>query len=84
MLIRSAAVPPFFKNAYVVSCDVTRDAVLIDPGDEVDALLDDAKKMEATIAAILLTHAHLDHVTGVARAKLQTGAPIWSEIELMS
>ena len=39
MVIRTAAVAPFYKNGYVVSCETTRDAVLIDPGDEVDALL---------------------------------------------
>jgi glyoxylase-like metal-dependent hydrolase (beta-lactamase superfamily II) len=77
MLIRTAAVPPFFKNGYLVVCDTTKAAVLIDPGDEVDALLDDAKEMQAKIGAILLTHAHLDHVTGVARARSVTSAPIW-------
>ena len=77
MLIRTAAVPPFFKNGYLVVCETTKQAVLIDPGDEVDALLDEAKEMDATIVAILLTHAHLDHVTGVARAKSVTEAPVW-------
>ena len=32
----TAAVPPFFKNGFVVSCTATREAVLLDPGDEVD------------------------------------------------
>jgi len=77
MLIRTAAVPPFFKNGYLVACETTKQAVLIDPGDEVDALLDEASSMGVTIAAILLTHAHLDHVTGVARAKSATNAPVW-------
>ena len=39
MLLASAAVPPFSKNGFLVSCEDTREAVLIDPGDEVDALL---------------------------------------------
>lgn len=77
MLIRTAAVPPFFKNGYVVACDVTGEAVLIDPGDEVDALLDQSTRDRANIRAILLTHAHLDHVTGVARAKSVLNVPIW-------
>jgi len=77
MLIRTAAAEPFFKNGYVVTCEITREAVLIDPGDEVDALLEAAAGDEASIKAILLTHAHVDHVTGVAQAKAATGAPVW-------
>ena len=77
MLIRTAAVQPFFKNGYLVVCEATRQAVLIDPGDEVEALLDASKELNASISAILLTHAHLDHITGVTRAKSATAAPVW-------
>lgn len=77
MLIRIAAVAPFFKNGYVVACEHTREAVLIDPGDEVDDLLEQATRDRSNIRAILLTHAHLDHVTGVARAKSMLNVPIW-------
>jgi glyoxylase-like metal-dependent hydrolase (beta-lactamase superfamily II) len=77
MLIRTAAVSPFFKNGYVVTCATTRQAVLIDPGDEVGALLDAVAADRATVTAILLTHAHLDHITGVTQAKAATGVPIW-------
>jgi len=77
MLIRTAAVPPFHKNGYVVVCERTREAVIIDPGDEVDDLLAMASSDRAKVKLILLTHAHLDHVTGVTQAKQVTGAPIW-------
>ena len=77
MVIRTAAVTPFYKNGYVVSCETTRDAVLIDPGDEVDALLEAVAADRVNVTAILLTHAHLDHVTGVAQAKRALGAPVW-------
>jgi glyoxylase-like metal-dependent hydrolase (beta-lactamase superfamily II) len=77
MLIRSAAVPPFFKNGYVVSCETTRRGVLIDPGDEAGDLLETARRDGTTIEAILLTHAHLDHVTGVAAAKRALGVDVW-------
>jgi glyoxylase-like metal-dependent hydrolase (beta-lactamase superfamily II) len=77
MLIRTAAAPPFYKNGYVVVCERSQRAVIIDPGDEVDELLALAARDRATIEAILLTHAHLDHITGVGQAKAATGAPTW-------
>ena len=76
MIIERAAVGPFFKNGFVVGCEATRDAVLIDPGDEVAALLASADRQKLTIRHILLTHAHVDHVTGVAAAKRKLGVPI--------
>jgi hydroxyacylglutathione hydrolase len=76
MIIESEAVGPFFKNGFVVGCEATRDAVLIDPGDEVAALLSFADREKLTIRHILLTHAHVDHITGVAAAKRTLGVPI--------
>lgn len=76
MILESAAVAPFFKNGYVIGCDTTRDAVLIDPGDEVDQLLAFIAREGLTTRAILLTHAHVDHVSGVARAKQALHVPI--------
>ncbi len=76
MILETQAVGPFMKNGFVVGCDRTRDAVLIDPGDEVGGLLAFADREALTIRFILLTHAHVDHVTGVAAAKRQLGVPI--------
>lgn len=77
MIIESQAVGPFFKNGFVVGCETTREAVLIDPGDEVDGLLAYAKDQRLAIRHILLTHAHVDHVTGVAAAKRALNAPVY-------
>jgi hydroxyacylglutathione hydrolase len=77
MIIESQAVGPFFKNGFVVACEETRDAVLIDPGDEVESLLAFAERNTLAIRYILLTHAHVDHVTGVATAKRALGVPIY-------
>jgi len=76
MIIESEAVGPFFKNGFIVGCETTREAVLIDPGDEVAALLAAAERQALTIRHILLTHAHVDHITGVAAAKRALGVPI--------
>lgn len=77
MQFLTAAAPPFYKNGYVVWCHETRDAVVIDPGDEVDDLLAGVEKHHLTVQAILLTHAHLDHVTGVGPAKQALDVPVW-------
>jgi hydroxyacylglutathione hydrolase len=69
MLLDSRAVPPFEKNGFLVTCERTREAVMIDPGDEVDDLLALVTARSASVRHILLTHAHVDHITGVARAK---------------
>ena len=76
MLLETRAVAPFFKNGYVVGCEETREGVLIDPGDEVDELIDAAERHRLSIRYILLTHAHLDHVTGVGRAKKAFPVPV--------
>lgn len=76
MIIETAAAGPFFKNGYVVACERTRAAVFIDPGDEVDQLLAFIAREGLTVTDILLTHAHVDHVSGVARAKRRLNAPI--------
>lgn len=70
------AVGPFFKNGFVVACPRTREGVLIDPGDEVDALLEFAAQRQFTLSQILLTHAHVDHLTGVGKAKQRLQVPI--------
>lgn len=77
MIIESAAAPPFLKNGFVVSCERTRQAIYIDPGDEVQELLAYIERAQVEVTGILLTHAHIDHVSGVAAAKRALGAPIW-------
>jgi glyoxylase-like metal-dependent hydrolase (beta-lactamase superfamily II) len=77
MILETAAVGPFFKNGYVVGCEATSKAILIDPGDEIEHLLDVIRTRALSVAHILLTHAHVDHVSGVAEARRALGAPIW-------
>ena len=77
MIVESQAVAPFHKNGFVVGCEETKEAVLIDPGDEVAALLSFAERGGLVIRHILLTHAHVDHVTGVAAAKRACNVPIY-------
>jgi len=69
-------VAPFHKNGFVVACPRTREGVIIDPGDEVDGLLEFIAQETIQVLHILLTHAHVDHVTGVAAAKAAFGVPV--------
>jgi glyoxylase-like metal-dependent hydrolase (beta-lactamase superfamily II) len=77
MIVETQAVGPFFKNGFVVGCEDSKDAVLIDPGDEVGSLLAFADGAGLAIRHILLTHAHVDHITGVAAAKRALNVPIY-------
>lgn len=77
MILETAAVGPFFKNGFVIGCERTKQAVFIDPGDEVDQLLSFIAAEQLQVTHILLTHAHVDHVSGVAAAKRALNAPIY-------
>jgi hydroxyacylglutathione hydrolase len=77
MILEVQAVAPFFKNGFVLGCEDTREAVLIDPGDEVDQLLAFAERNTLSIRHILLTHAHVDHISGVAAAKRRLPVPVY-------
>ena len=77
MIIEVRAVPPFYKNGFVVGCERTREGIVIDPGDEADELLGAVRDHGLDIRYILLTHAHIDHITGVAKAKEALDVPVY-------
>lgn len=66
----------FGENCYLVRCPVTRKAILVDPGAAVGEMLRTVEREGIEVVAIVLTHAHIDHVDGVAAAKRATGVPI--------
>ena len=76
MIVHVETAGPFQQNGFVVGCDKTGEAVVIDPGDGVEALLDFASRRSLAIRHILLTHAHVDHVTGVGAAKRALVVPV--------
>ena len=76
MFLETRAVAPFFKNGFLLGCEVTREALVIDPGDEAPELIELIDLAKMRVRYILLTHAHMDHVSGVARLKAATGAPV--------
>ena len=76
MILEVRASAPFYKNGFVVGCERTREGVVIDPGDEVDGLLAATRDYDLQIQYILLTHAHIDHITGVGTAKDALDVPV--------
>ncbi len=74
--IRGFTGPGFGQNGYVVSCPITRKAVLVDPGAAVDGMLSYVREEGLDVQAILLTHAHVDHIEGVARVRETITVPI--------
>ena len=63
-------------NCHIVGDPRTLDAVVIDPGDEVDSILEVIARHNLKVRAILNTHAHIDHVGGLKKMREATGAPV--------
>ena len=77
MIFEVRAVAPFYKNGFVIGCERTREAVVIDPGDEAGELLAAVRDRGLEVTHILLTHAHIDHITGVAQVKEALDVPVY-------
>jgi glyoxylase-like metal-dependent hydrolase (beta-lactamase superfamily II) len=77
MILHKHAVGPFQMNCYILGCEDTKEGVIIDPGDEVDLLLKTVEEENLQLKAILNTHAHFDHIAGVAEIKKKTGLPFY-------
>jgi hydroxyacylglutathione hydrolase len=78
MIVTTLTVGPFEENCYLVVDDGSpaRDAALIDPGDEGPRILREVERVKARVGAIWLTHAHLDHIGGVAAVRDVWNVPI--------
>lgn len=77
MIIEELTVTNFQQHTRIVGCETTRQAICIDPGDEAERIVETLKRLDLKLQAIALTHAHLDHVGGVAALKkLQPDAKI--------
>ena len=63
-------------NCHVVGDPVTREAVVIDPGDDVETILEVIARHGLKVRAILITHSHIDHVIGLKKMREATGAPV--------
>ena len=64
-------------NCFIVRDSETNDALIIDPGDEADRIIEAVKLVEAKPLGILLTHAHVDHIRGVGAVSAAFNLPVW-------
>ena len=69
-------VGPLQCNCSIIGDENSHEAMVIDPGDDIDAVLDIVNRHGLQVKQIVVTHAHLDHVGGAMKLKLRTGAPI--------
>ncbi|HZS95905.1 MAG TPA: MBL fold metallo-hydrolase [Terriglobales bacterium] len=69
-------VGPLQCNCSVIGDESTREAIVIDPGDNIDQILGLIRKHNLQVKQIVITHAHIDHVGGAAKLRAATGAPI--------
>jgi hydroxyacylglutathione hydrolase len=63
-------------NCSVIGDETTREAMVIDPGDDISEILALIGKHNLTVKHIVITHAHIDHVGGAMKLRAATGAPI--------
>lgn len=75
-ILETFPVGPLQCNCTILADPVSREAVVIDPGDEAERILRALQSEKLKPVALLHTHAHLDHITGSRAVKEATGAPI--------
>ena len=64
-------------NCSVIGDETSQEAIIIDPGDNVEQILGILQRHHLTLKTIVVTHAHIDHIGGAARLRAATGAPVY-------
>jgi glyoxylase-like metal-dependent hydrolase (beta-lactamase superfamily II) len=76
MIHKVFPVGPLQCNCSIIGDEQTHEAMVIDPGDQIDDILDVLREHKLTLKQIVITHAHIDHVGGAMKLKAATSAPI--------
>lgn len=77
MILETFPVGPLQCNCTLLGDEETREAIIVDPGDEITRIHRRLTDLGLTLKQILITHAHIDHVGGALKLKALTGAPIY-------
>jgi glyoxylase-like metal-dependent hydrolase (beta-lactamase superfamily II) len=67
-------------NCSIFGDEQSREAIVVDPGDEIARVLEAIARHGLTVKAIVITHAHIDHIGGAQKLKAATGAPVWMNL----
>ena len=82
--VRMFTVGPVQENCFLFRRPGADEAVMVDPGEEADRLLGAIDELGVSLAGIILTHTHFDHIGAVAPVAKATGAEVWvPEVERM-
>jgi len=76
MIVKTLPVGPLATNCYIVGCEKTKQAAVIDPGDEADRIMAAVREAGLKVTHVLLTHAHFDHIGAVDEVVKASGAPL--------
>jgi hydroxyacylglutathione hydrolase len=76
MILETFPVGPLRCNCTILGDEVTHEAIVVDPGDNIPEILSRLQKHGLTVRQIVVTHAHIDHVGGAALLRKSTGAPV--------
>ncbi len=76
MILETIPVGPLQCNCSILGDETSREAIVVDPGDDIPRILALLEKHSLTVKQIVVTHAHIDHIAGAHRLKQLTGAPI--------
>jgi hydroxyacylglutathione hydrolase len=76
MIHKIVPVGPLQCNCSIIGDDTTHEAIVIDPGDDIEDVLAVVREHKLQVKQIVITHAHIDHVGGAMKLRAATGAPI--------
>ena len=77
MIHEILAVGPLRCNCSILGDEATREAMVVDPGDDIAKIVALLEKHQLIVKRIVITHAHIDHVGGAMKLRALTGAPIF-------
>jgi hydroxyacylglutathione hydrolase len=83
MIHEILVVGPLRCNCSILGDETSREAIVVDPGDDISRIVATLQRHSLTVKQIVITHAHIDHIAGAQRLKQLTGAPIlYNQLDL--